>query len=441
MTPHDIHALVKEHEIRVIRIFFTDILGRLKGLNIHVDELDRALDEGINFDGSSVEGFVRIEESDLTARPDPASFRIFPFDHGGTRSALMMCDVLRADGTPQASDPRQVLARTLDRAKAMGFDDFFVGPELEYFYFDSSKAPIPLDEVGYFDVLPLDRTADAREATSVALQSMGMRVEATHHEVAPSQHEIDFRYGEAMKMADQMMLARLVIKEVARRHGLYATFMPKPIKGENGSGMHVHQSLFKGGLNAFYDGSDAYGLSAVGRGYTAGLLDHARELTAVTNQYVNSYKRLVPGYEAPVYVSWGRRNRSTLVRVPAFKETANGRSCRVEYRAPDPAANPYLAFAVMLGAGLDGIERELTLRPPEEANIFHMSASEKAERGISSLPGSLNEATNTAEGSAFLAEVLGADLFDKFIANKRAEWDEYRTQVTDFEIQRYLPIL
>jgi glutamine synthetase len=435
-----IKALVEKDGIQIVRLFFTDILGRLKGLNINAQELDRALSEGIAFDGSSIEGFVRIEESDLLAMPDIGTFRVFPFSPGGVSSVMFMCDVLRSDGQPLPSDPRGVLRRQIARAADMGFDSFYVGPELEYFYFPDSHNAQPLDDVGYFDILPLDRCADAREATLVALQELGMRMEASHHEVAPGQHEIDYRYGEGLLLADQIQISKVVIKEIARQYGIYASFMPKPVVGVCGSGMHVHQSLFNQGRNAFFDGADQYSLSAVGQSYVAGLLKHAQEITAVTNQWVNSYKRLVPGYEAPAYVCWGRKNRSTLVRVPAFK-AGKSESCRVEYRAADSAANPYLAFAAMLGAGLAGIEGDYELAPPMEQNLFSMSPAEKAAAEIGSLPGDLFGATRDASKSAMLLDVLGSDLFDKFLANKYEEWEQYRVQVTDYELKTYLPVL
>ncbi len=435
-----IKAIVEKDDIQIVRLFFTDILGRLKGLNINAQDLDRALSEGIAFDGSSIEGFVRIEESDLLAMPDVETFRVFPFSPGGVSSVMFMCDVLRSDGQPLPSDPRGVLRRQIARAEGMGFDHFYVGPELEYFYFPDAHDATPLDDVGYFDILPLDRSADAREATLVALKSLGMRMEASHHEVAPGQHEIDYRYGDGLLLADQIQISKVVIKEIARQHGIYASFMPKPCFGVCGSGMHVHQSLFTGGRNVFFDGSEAYSLSATGKSYVAGLLRHAQEITAVTNQWVNSYKRLVPGYEAPAYVCWGRKNRSTLVRVPAFK-AGKSESCRVEYRAADSAANPYLAVAAMLGAGLAGIEGGYELEPPMEQNLFSMSGPEKDAAKIESLPGDLFGATRDASKSQMLRDVLGEDLFAKFLANKFEEWERYRVQVTDYELRTYLPVL
>ncbi len=440
MDKKELKNLLEEQKISVLRICFTDVQGRLKGLNISTNELDKAVDEGIAFDGSSIDGFARIEESDLVAMPDLQTVRLFPFESGGSRSALVFCNILRPDGSPLESDPRRVLARALTRATAMGFDHFFVGPELEFFYFPNPTTPTPLDQTGYFDILPLDATAQARDRTLSVLSGMGMVMEAAHHEVAVSQHEIDFQYAEALKMADQIVLAKLVIKQAAAEYGLYASFMPKPIQGQNGSGMHVHQSLFRGNVNAFYSGDAEYNLSATGRAYLAGLLAHAREMTAITNPTVNSFKRLVPGYDAPAYISWGRKNRSALVRVPAFK-TGKANSCRLEYRTPDPSANPYLAFAVMLHAGLEGIEKGLVPPAAAEQNLFHLSESEKADLGIATLPGDLMTATKEAENSALVRKALGDALFETYLLNKKDEWERYRVAVTDFELKTYLPIL
>lgn len=439
-TPETIREIVEKEGINVIRLLFTDVLGNLKGLNIDVSQLDRAMEQGIQFDGSSVEGFVRIEESDLMAMPDLDTFRIFPLHDGGVRSAFFICDVQYPDGRPLESDPRYILRRNLHQAKDMGFDRFYVGPELEFFYFPDSKTPVPPDAGGYFDVLPLDKSATVRSRTLATLREMGMRMEAAHHEVAAGQHEIDFRYEEALLMADQIVIAKVLIKEIAREEGLYATFMPKPLNGVNGSGMHVHQSLFKGDVNAFYCDDGEYNLSDVGRSYIAGILAHAKEFTAVTNQCVNSYKRLIPGYEAPVYTVWGRRNRSALVRVPAFRP-GQSNSCRVEYRAPDAAANPYLAFAVMLASGLEGIKQGYTAESPNEDDVYSMSDAERADRKIDSLPGDLYSATLKCMKSEVVKGALGPVLFDKFIANKLAEWERYRTHVTDYEIETYLPVL
>lgn len=430
---------VREDRIGLVRLWFTDILGQLKGFNLNVQELDRALEEGIGFDGSSVEGFVRIEESDLIARPDPNTYMVLPWEIGGVRTAVFMCDIYYPDGRPFESDPRRVLRENLERAAEMGFT-YYVGPELEYFYFASDQEPTLLDQGGYFDVWPIDEAAKARKETVMALAQMGIEVEATHHEVSPSQHELDFRYQDALRMADYLVITRLVVKEVARRNGLYASFMPKPIFGINGSGLHVHQSLFRGDENAFYDPSAPYNLSPIAQSFVAGLLNHAREITAVTNQWVNSYKRLVVGYEAPVYIAWGRRNRSALVRVPAFKKN-KPKSARVEYRAPDPACNPYFAFSVMLAAGLEGIRRRYPLPDPVEEDIYKMPEEVKREYGIDALPDSLYAAIEAMESSELVRRALGDVVFQKYLNNKKAEWERYRIQVTDYELKTYLPRL
>jgi len=443
VTTREDSAFVLQHardnDIKFIRLWFTDILGQLKSFAITVEELEGALEEGMGFDGSSIEGFARIDESDMIAMPDPATFTIIPWRPKEQGVARMFCDILYPNGEPFEADPRYVLRRNLKKASDLGYT-FYVSPELEYFYFRSSSSPDPLDEGGYFDQTTLDLASDLRRETVLTLEQMGIEVELSHHEGAPSQHEIDLRYTDALTMADAAMTYRLVVKEVAMKHGYYATFMPKPIAGVNGSAMHVNQSLFQGERNAFFDPTDEHHLSAVAKGYMAGLLHHAREITLVTNQWVNSYKRLLPGYEAPVYVSWALRNRSDLVRVPQYKP-GQERATRIEYRAPDPACNPYLVFAVMLAAGLRGIEREYALPPPVAENVFTMSAESRAERGIVVLPGSLNEAIQAAQDSALLRAALGDHVFDSLIANKRIEWDDYRRHITDYELKRYLPTL
>lgn len=428
----------RENDIKFIRLWFTDIVGTLKSFAITVEELEKALDEGMGFDGSSIEGFARIDESDMIARPDPTTFQIIPWRPKESGVARMICDIYRPDGRPFEGDPRYVLRQQLKRASDLGYT-FYVSPELEYFYFKNSSATDPLDQGGYFDQVA-DAAHDLRRDTVLTLEAMGIEVEFSHHEVAPSQHEIALRYTDALTMADAAMTYRLVVKEIAMANGVYATFMPKPIANENGSGMHVHQSLFKGERNAFFDPEDPYHLSAVARGYIAGLLHHAREITLVTNQWVNSYKRLLPGFEAPVYLSWARRNRSDLIRIPEYKP---GRELhtRIEYRSPDPACNPYLVFAVMLAAGLDGIEREIPLPAPVEENVFEMSPEERAARGVEMLPGSLIEAIEAAEGSELLRSALGDHVFESLLKNKRIEWDRYRRHVTDFELAEYLPVL
>ena len=432
--------MAKDNDVRFIRLWFTDILGVLKSFAITIAELETALDEGMGFDGSSIQGYARIDESDMIAKPDPKTFQILPWRPKENAVARMFADISEPDGTPYKGDPRWVLKRNLKKAEDLGYT-FNVGPELEYFYFKSSEGkPEPLDRGGYFDLIPLDYASDLRRETILALEAMGIRVEYSHHEVAPSQHEIDLRYSDALSMADNAMTYRLVVKEIALRHGVYASFMPKPIFGQNGSGMHTHQSLFKGNKNAFYDQKDEFHLSKMAKAYTAGILKHAKEFSAITSQWVNSYKRLVPGYEAPVYIAWARRNRSALVRVPMYKP-GKEKATRIELRCPDPACNPYLAFAVMLAAGLKGVEKGYTLPAPVEEDIFEMSEKERKQHGIDSLPGSLQEAVQAMEKSELVKETLGEHIFQKFIENKNIEWDQYRLHVSQFELEKYLPIL
>ncbi len=430
---------VEEQGIKFIRLWFTDILGSLKNFAITSEELEGALDGGMGFDGSSIEGYQTIEESDMIAKPDPSTFAVLPWRPKEKGVARIVCDVLEPSGRPYEGDPRYVLKRNLERAEKKGFT-FNVGPELEYFYFVNNQRADIIDTGGYFDLTPLDQATDLRRDTIFALQDMGVRVEYSHHEVAPSQHEIDLRYTDALTMSDNVMTYRLVVKEIALRSGFYATFMPKPIIGQNGSGMHTHQSLFKGSKNAFFDPNDAYNLSDVAEGFIAGQLTHARELCAVTNQWVNSYKRLVPGYEAPVYISWARRNRSALIRVPMYKP-GNELATRVELRSPDPACNPYLSFAVMLACGLEGIEKNYELPDPVEKNIFKMTQQELEDHGIGSLPENLGLAVAETENSDLIRRALGDHVFDRFIELKKKEWDDYRQQVTEYELSRYLPVL
>jgi glutamine synthetase len=429
----------RDHDVKFIRLWFTDILGSLKSFAITVEELEDALEEGQGFDGSSIEGFARIDESDMIAMPDPATFAILPWRPRERGVARMFCDIQQPDGTPFAGDPRFVLKRQLRRAADLGYT-FYVGPELEFFYFRSSEKAEGLDKGGYFDLTPLDVASDLRRQTVLTLEEMGIGVEYSHHEVAPSQHEIDLRYTDALTMADNAMTYRLVVKEVALANGVYATFMPKPLENENGSGMHTHQSLFKGDRNAFFDADDEYHLSPIGKSFMAGLLRHAPEFTLVTNQWVNSYKRLMPGYEAPVYITWARRNRSDLIRVPQYKPGKEV-STRLEYRAPDAACNPYLAFAVMLAAGLDGIENEYPLAAPAEENVFEITTEERERRGIETLPGSLKEAIQAFAKSDFARRALGDHVFESLLKNKTIEWDAYRRHVSDFEMDRYLAVL
>jgi len=430
----------KEHDVKFIEMWFTDILGMLKSFAITVEELEGALEEGMGFDGSSIEGFARIDESDMMALPDPDTFQLLPWrpkEHHAV--ARMFCDILRPGGEPFEGDPRFVLKRNLKRAADMGYI-YYVGPELEYFYFRDSKGTEILDEGGYFDMTPLDAATDLRRETVLTLEEMGIGIEYSHHEVATSQHEIDMRYTDALTMADNVMTYRLVVKQTALRHGVYATFMPKPVFGINGSGMHVHQSLFKGERNAFFNKDDEYYLSKTAKCYIAGLLKHAPEITSITSQWVNSYKRLVPGYEAPAYLSWARRNRADLIRIPEYKPGKEN-ATRIEFRSPDPACNPYLAFSVMLAAGLEGIEKGYEVPEPVEENVYEMSDEERQRKGIGTLPASLWEAVQLTKKSEVVRRALGDHVFDAFIKNKKIEWDQYRTQVTDYELKRYLPVL
>jgi glutamine synthetase len=432
--------MAKEHDVKFIRMWFTDILGFLKSFAITREELEQALEDGMGFDGSSIEGFARIDESDMVAMPDPDTFQLLPWRPREHRAvARMFCDILKPGGEPFEGDPRYVLKWNLKRAADMGYT-YYVGPELEYFYFKDSKGTETLDEGGYFDMVPLDAATDLRRETVLILDEMGIGVEYSHHEVAHSQHEIDMRYTDALTMADNVMTYRLVVKQVAIQNGVYATFMPKPVFGINGSGMHVHQSLFKGNKNAFFDPSDKYNLSKVAKSFIAGLLKHAPEITLVCNQWVNSYKRLVPGYEAPVYLSWARRNRADLIRVPEYKPGME-KATRIEFRSPDPACNPYLAFSVMLAAGLDGIEKGYEPPEPVEENVYEMTDEERKKKNISTLPASLHEAIQLCEKSQLVRKALGEHVFYAFLKNKKIEWDQYRIHVTDYETNKYLPIL
>ena len=434
-----IYAQIKKHNIKFINLWFTDILGYLKAFTITVDELPGAFAEGMGFDGSSIEGFTRIDESDMIAIPDPTTFQTMDWHQSKGTTARMFTDIVTPDGQPFEGDPRHILKRNLARAQKMGYT-FYVGPEPEYFYFKTAQAPEVLDQGGYFDLIPRDEAIDLRRETMEVLQSMGIPVEYGHHEVAPSQHEIDLQYKDGLTMADTVMTYRMVVKEIAQQKGVYATFMPKPIFGENGSGMHIHMSLFKGNKNTFFDPKDKYYLSKTAKCFIAGLLKHASEITSVTNQWVNSYKRLVPGYEAPVYLSWALRNRSDLIRVPMYKP-GKEKATRIEFRSPDAACNPYLAFAVLLAAGLEGIEQNYQAPPPTEGNIYQMNENERAKKGIKSLPGSLIEAIQLTAKSNVTRKALGDHAFNHFIDNKKIEWERYRVQVTSYEIQKYLPVL
>lgn len=438
-TKEDVLAKIDEAGVKYIRLWFTDILGRLKGMSITRSEIEEVLEMGQGFDGSSVEGFVRIEESDLMAIPDLRSFRVIPWEIAGERVASIFCDIQNPDGTPYHGDPRNVLRRVLTRAEKLGYT-FYCGPEIEYFYFHNSTTPEPVDKAGYFDYGTIDVGTRVRKKTVHALEKLGVTVECSHHEVAPSQHEIDLKYQEALVMADFTMLYRLVVKEIAAENELYATFMPKPVQGENGSGMHTHMSLFKGQTNAFFDPNDEYHLSKTARHFVAGLLTHVREITFVLNQWVNSYKRLVAGFEAPVYISWGRRNRSSLVRIPMYR-VGKEKATRIELRSPDPSCNPYLAFALMLAAGLKGIEQKYDLPAPIEENIFDMNSEIRRRNNIQALPDTLENAAILFAESALARETLGDHIFDSLLANKKVEWDRYRIAVTSYEWEKYLPVL
>lgn len=441
LTKEDVLKIVSEKNVEFIKLWFVDILGQVKSFAITPEELEGAIDEGMGFDGSSIEGFARIFESDLVAMPDPATFTILPWrPKEGAVVARMFVDIVTPDGKPYSGDTRYVLKRNLLKMVDAGYDYFNVGPELEYFYFKSDKSPEVMDEGGYFDLLPLDLGHDLRRDTIIALKKMGIPVEYSHHEVAPSQHEIDLKYAPALEMADDVISYKVTVKAIAWQNGVYASFMPKPLFGENGSGMHVHQSLFKGDRNMFFSASSDYHLSEDAKHFISGVMKYSREICVITNQWVNSYKRLVPGYEAPVYLVWGQKNRSTLVRVPMYKPGKEN-ATRIELRFPDPACNPYLAFSVMLAAGLEGIKNKYPLSEPVEIDVFHLSDEERESMNIEVLPGSLIEAIQVAEKSEFLKETLGEHTFNKFIENKKIEWDKYRIQITDYEINTYLKVL
>jgi len=428
---------MKEDNIEFVELWFVDILGRLKTFTIPAVEMEKAFSEGLGFDGSSVEGFARIYESDLIARPDASTYQILPF--GEERTARFFCDIFLPDGNPYDGDSRYILKRSL-QALAKENLTFNIGPEIEYFYFKNAEKPEIMDNGTYFDFIPMDLGSRLRIQTIKRCEKMGITIEAAHHEVAASQHEIDLRYNDALLIADNMMTVKMLIKEVAAQANVYATFMPKPLFGINGSGLHLHQSLFKNGKNVFFDANDQTFLSAAAKAYVAGLLKNVRSLTLFCNQWVNSYKRLVPGFEAPVYVSWGRMNRSALVRVPLYKP-GKEKASRVELRSPDPACNPYLAFTVILAAGMEGIRKNLAISPLIEEDIYHMDDAQRKHRKIGTLPGSLIEAIMETEKSNLIKEALGDHIFTKFIENKKIEWDLYRTHVSDFEVKEYLPML
>jgi glutamine synthetase len=431
---------IRDQSVEYLLLWFTDVEGHLKSFAITPGEAEDALDDGMGFDGSSITGFNAIEESDMVAIPDPETFRLMPSREGEARVGRMICDVVKPDGEPYEGDPRHVLRRALERMESLGFDTFNVGPELEYFLFRDNAGTETLDEGGYFAMTALDAATELRNETIRALEQVGIPVEYHHHEVAPSQHEIDMRYASALDMADYTITYRLIVKEIAAKNGVYATFMPKPLFGENGSGMHTHMSLFKEGRNQFFSGEDEHHLSEAGKAFIAGLLRHARELSAVFAQWVNSYKRLVPGFEAPVYVAWSQRNRSALIRIPLYKPGSE-QATRAEIRCPDPSCNPYLTFATLLHAGLEGIERGYELPAPMETNLYHLTPEQRRERGIVSLPETLGEAIDELAASDLMRRALGDHIFDNYVRLKRAEWDEYRVQLTKWELERYLPVL
>ncbi|HEV2773799.1 MAG TPA: glutamine synthetase family protein [Thermoleophilaceae bacterium] len=444
-TAAEVIALVEERQIRFIRLWFTDILGHLKSFSVNKSELEDAFEGGMGFDGSSITGFNAIEESDMIAVPDASTFAVLPWRPDAAGVARMFCDIQTPERKPYEGDSRHVLRRALERAERMGFDAFNVGPELEFFYFRSARGedggpPETLDEGGYFDLTTLDAGSDVRRDTVLALEQLGIHVEYTHHEVGPSQHEIDMRYAPALKMADDCMTYRITVKEYAMKYGWHATFMPKPLFGENGSGMHTHQSLFRGERNAFYDAEDQYYLSDVGKAFIAGQLRHAREISSIFAQWVNSYKRLVPGYEAPVYCAWSRRNRSALVRVPLY-HPGKEQATRMELRCPDPACNPYLTFAALLQAGLEGIDKGYELPEPMEKNLYHLSPDDRRRLGIEQLPETLGEAIELTAESELVLRTLGEHMFDRYVEIKRKEWEDYRVQVTQWELDRYMAVL
>ncbi|HAS08736.1 MAG TPA: type I glutamate--ammonia ligase [Actinobacteria bacterium] len=430
---------VEERGVRLIRLWFTDVLGNLKSFAISPAELENALEDGMTFDGSSIDGFSRVQESDVLAIPDPNTFVMLPWADNKAPEARVFCDIYNLDGSPFGGDPRQVLRRNLQRAQALGLD-FLIAPDMEFFYFappENGQPPKPLDEASFFDLTTTDVTGTLRKETIRTLETMSIPVEYSFHEDSPSQHEIDLRHTDALTMADSVMTFRLVVKEIAALHNVHATFMPKPLEGVQGSGMHLHLSLFKDEQNAFYDSEDPYNLSVTAKQFMAGLLRHAAEITAVTNQNVNSYKRLVPGFEAPVHISWARNNRSGLIRVPIAKRNSD-QATRIEYRSPVPACNPYLAFSVILAAGLRGIQEGYELPTEADSNLFEMGDDMLAKLGIEQLPQSLSEALRVMERSELVAEALGEHIFEWFLRNKRAEWRGYKTHISQYELNRYL---
>jgi glutamine synthetase len=435
---------LEERDVRFVRLWFTDVLGFLKSVAIAPAELEAAFSEGIGFDGSAIEGFARVYEADMLAKPDPATFQILPWRGEYPATARMFCDIVMPDGSASYADPRYVLKRALGKAADQGFT-FYTHPEIEFFLFKNTPGgnsldPVPVDRSGYFDHTAQGAGSDFRREVITMLESMGISVEFSHHEGAPGQQEIDLRYADALSTADNIMTFRVVVKEVALSQGLYGSFMPKPFTEYAGSGMHTHMSLFEGDQNVFFEAGSEFHLSKTGRAFIAGLLHHAAEITAVTNQWVNSYKRMAAGGEAPSYICWGHNNRSALVRVPMYKPS-KGQSTRIELRSIDTACNPYLAFAVMLAAGLKGIEEDYPLPPGAEDDVWGLTDRERRAMGIEPLPKNLDDAIGLMENSELVAETLGEQVFDFFLRNKRQEFDDYRRQVTQFEKERMLPVL
>ncbi len=439
-TPGDVVKYCKEHGVTSIRLWFTDILGFLKSFAIAPAELEGAFEEGMGFDGSSIEGYQRIQESDMVAFPIAPTAQVVPFRVGGSRAICMFAEIRNPDGSSYASDPREILKRNLARLTDHGFKTMNIGPEAEYYYFRDSNQPEIIDKAGYFDMVPVDMGDDLREATVFALEAMKIPVEYMHHEVGPSQHEIDLKYQEALRMADALQTHKWIVKEIARRNGVHATFMPKPLFGHNGSGMHTHLSIFKNSTqNAFYSKDDKYHLSTAAKQFTAGVLDHAREMALVTNQWYNSYKRLVVGFEAPVYIAWAERNRSAMVRVPVY-EPGKELATRIELRFPDAACNPYLAFAVMLAAGLDGIERKLPLAEPMSRDLYELTPVERERLGVGALPHDLYEAIQVAEASPLLAESLGEDVLNKLLETKLVDYEQFRLYISPLDLERHMEL-
>ena len=440
MEPNKDYVLrtVEERGVRLIRLWFTDVLGQLKSLAISPAELEAAFEEGLHFDGSAIDGFSRVQESDVLAIPDANSFELLPWVDPSEPTGRIFCDIHNLDGTPFAGDPRHVLRRNLQQAKEKGFT-FFTAPEIEYFYFENANNPVPLDNAGYFDLTTLDLGSSLRRRTLAMCEAMGIPVEYSFHEDNASQHEIDLRYTETLDMADNIMTLRLIVRKIALDAGIHATFMPKPLDKGQGSGMHTHMSLFEGDVNAFHDSGDPMGLSDTARKFMAGVLHHAPEFTAVTNQLVNSYKRMIAGYESPVYVSWARNNRSALVRVPVHK-AGKASSTRIEYRALDSAANPYLAYSVILAAGLKGIEESYELPSEADDNLWSLNRAEARSSGLRQLPQDLRQALDLMEDSDLVADALGEHIFEWFLRNKRSEWELYQGRVTPFELEQYLPV-